>query len=85
MTIALNLRIVFADKCRIFILEGAATVVVSVVAFFLMFPFPEDIQSIFTAEEKTVLLARLRADGANVKNDSIKLFDCLMDWKIWVA
>lgn len=77
--------IIVANDFRIFIIEGSATVLVSIVAFFFMFPFPEKVQSIFSAEEKDVLLARLRADGGNVKNDSIKLLDCLTDWKIWVA
>lgn len=73
------------NDCRIFIIEGAVTVLVSFVAFFFMFPFPEQIDTIFTTEEKAVLLARLKADGANVENDSIRLLDCLTDWKIWVA
>ncbi|KAL9106196.1 MAG: hypothetical protein Q9227_008729 [Pyrenula ochraceoflavens] len=68
----------------IFILEGAFTVLVAFISWFIIFPFPED-SKIFTPEEKTVLLARLKADGANVKHDNLRLIDQLADWKIWVS
>lgn len=39
----------------------------------------------FTAEEKTVLLARLDVDGAKVAHDKLHFFRALKDWKIWAA
>jgi MFS family permease len=68
----------------IFILEGITTVLVAAASFFLIVPFPAD-SKFLTPEEKKVLLARLAADGANVANDKLHLWDALSDWKIWVA
>ncbi|KAK6213247.1 major facilitator superfamily transporter [Colletotrichum tabaci] len=48
----------------IFILEGLLTVVVSVVFFFCLPDFPEDVKWL-TAEEKVFVAARLRADQGN--------------------
>ncbi|KAF2084638.1 MFS general substrate transporter [Saccharata proteae CBS 121410] len=71
----------------IFIIEGLCTLVVSVVSWFIMMPFPED-STIFSAEDKIALLARLEDDGGNVTNDELsfrKICKHLLDWKIWVA
>jgi len=69
---------------RIFIIEALITIVFSFVSYIFIIPFPED-STIFTPEEKTVLLARLKADGGDVKNDQItvrRTLGYLMDWKI---
>jgi hypothetical protein len=69
---------------RIFIIEALITLVFSFVSYIFIIPFPED-STIFTPEEKSVLLARLKADGGNVKNDQItvrKTLSYLLDWKI---
>lgn len=46
----------------IFILEGLATVVVAIAAFFLLFDFP-DTASFLTEEERELILLRLRLQG----------------------
>ena len=69
---------------RIFIIEALITIVFSFVSYIFIIPFPED-STIFTPEEKTVLLARLKADGGEVKNDKLtvrRTLGYLMDWKI---
>ena len=68
----------------IFIIEGCATILVALICFPLMIPFPEN-SKMFTPEEKRVLLARLDSDGAKVKHDKLQIFSALKDWKIWVA
>lgn len=70
--------------CRIFILEGCATVLVAMIAYFIIVPFPEDC-NFLSPEEKRILLARLEADGANVANDKVDFWNTVSDWKIWVA
>lgn len=74
----------YADQARIFILEGCTTVLVAVISFFLIAPFPQD-SKFLKPNEKKVLLARLEADGANVAHDKLNVLEALRDWKIWVA
>ena len=69
---------------RIFILEGLVTILVSFCSFFVIVPFPEK-STMFSPEEKRILLARLEADGANVKHDKLNLWTHMKDWKIWLA
>ena len=69
---------------RIFIIEGLVTIVVSFVSYFIVVPFPEE-TTMFSPEEKRVLLARLEADGANFKHDKLDLWTYIRDWKIWLA
>jgi hypothetical protein len=69
----------------IFIIEGCATILVAILSFFLIVPFPENNNRIFTAEERTVLLARLSADSPPVPNDKLQITTALKDWKIWAA
>ncbi|KAF2097855.1 MFS general substrate transporter [Rhizodiscina lignyota] len=68
----------------IFILEGCTTVLVASISFFLIVPFPQQ-SKFLDPKEKKILLARLEADGANVKHDQLRLLDALKDWKIWAA
>lgn len=70
----------------IFIAEGIITSSVSLVSFFLIPGFPEQ-STMFTAEEKAVLLERLRLDGGEVVHDRISkhVIEALLDWKVWLA
>jgi hypothetical protein len=69
---------------RIFILEGCTTVLIAIISFFLIVPFPEE-SKFLAPEERRLLLTKLKADGANVANDELNLVNILKDWKIWVA
>ncbi|KAL9094594.1 MAG: hypothetical protein Q9165_003153 [Trypethelium subeluteriae] len=69
----------------IFIIESLVTMLVSFGSFFIIIEFPEKTK-IFTTEEKSVLLARLRQDGGESPKDQKKeIYLCLRDWKIWAA
>ncbi|KAF2703236.1 MFS general substrate transporter [Pleomassaria siparia CBS 279.74] len=71
----------------IFIIEGCITITISIVSYFLIVPFPED-ATFFEPEEKALLLARLKEDGAVVANDPLaakRLGEFYKDWKIWAA
>ena len=57
---------------------------VSFISFFTIVPCPED-SKFLKPEEKEVLLARLEADEASVKEDGIDITEAMRDWKIWVA
>jgi hypothetical protein len=59
-------------------------VVVAIICFFLIVPFPEQ-SKFLVPEEKQLLLAKLEADSASVTNEKLDLIDALKDWKIWVA
>jgi len=41
----------------------------------------------FTAEEKTVLLERLKQDGGEVVHDRVSahVLEALLDWKVWLG
>jgi MFS family permease len=74
---------------RIFIIEGLATVAVSIAAFFLIADWPEDAKFL-NQEEKELVAHRLAMDG----NSGIARMDRLdkhaarrifRDWKIWCA
>lgn len=67
-------------------MEAIVTLVVSVIAFFFIVPFPEDAKFL-TEDEKELLLARLEQDGGSVRHDQITLsrvFKMVADWKIWI-
>ena len=68
---------------RIFILEGLISIVVSVIVFFFVYPFPEHC-TIFHGKEKAILLQRLADDGANKTIDNLQWWHSFRDWKIWV-
>jgi hypothetical protein len=59
-------------------------VLVALISFFFIVPFPEHC-TFLSLEEKRLLLAKLESDGANIANDKLNLIDALRDWKIWVA
>nr|OQO30769.1 hypothetical protein B0A51_02465 [Rachicladosporium sp. CCFEE 5018] len=70
----------------IFIVEGIITSSVSVLAYFVIPELPEK-TSMFNAEEKAVLLERLRQDGGEVVHGRIgkHVMEALLDWKVWLA
>ncbi|KAF1848180.1 MFS general substrate transporter [Cucurbitaria berberidis CBS 394.84] len=71
----------------IFIIEGCITIFVSIACFPAVPPFPEDCKFL-SPEEKSLMLARVRADGGHVENDEItfkKALYYLKDWKIWAG
>jgi hypothetical protein len=77
----------FLTAGRIFIIEGCITIVISVVSYFFIVPFPEDC-AFFKPKEKALLLARLEDDGGAVAHDKLppkRIYEFLRDWKIWVA
>lgn len=69
----------------IFILEGIATVLVAVIAYFAMHDYP-DTAKFLTPVEKTEVLRRLKHDRG-ILSEAFKLqfvFDAFKDWKIWM-
>lgn len=67
-------------------MEAIITLVVSVIGFFIIVPFPEDAKFL-TADEKALLMARLEEDGGSVRDDEITLkrvLSMIADWKIWI-
>lgn len=72
---------------RIFIIEGCITILVSVACLPAVPPFPEDCKFL-SPEAKTLMLARVKADGGHVADDEItlkKALSYLKDWKIWAG
>ena len=72
---------------RIFIIEGCATIIVSIVCWPFVPPFPEQCKFL-SPEDKALMLARIQADGGHVTDDEIsfkKALYFLKDWKIWAG
>ena len=70
---------------RIFIGEGLITIVVSVVAFFYIAPWPQDAKWL-TAEEKNLIFRRNEEGvrAAKMNRMSLRVFGRVArDWKIW--
>jgi len=69
----------------IFILEGILTVVVAIVAYFVMQDYPATAKFL-TEEERVEVTARLKRDRSSLADEfDIKYFwAALKDWKIWV-
>ncbi|GAW19942.1 hypothetical protein ANO14919_094350 [Xylariales sp. No.14919] len=75
----------------IFILEGLATVVVAVAAFFLLYDFPET-ATFLTKEERAFIIYRLKYQGQTdakgvAETDEFKweyVWAAFKDWQIWV-
>ncbi|PYH65016.1 vitamin H transporter [Aspergillus vadensis CBS 113365] len=71
----------------LFLIESIITMGVSLICYWIVVPFPEDAKFL-TAEEKTLLLARLKADGGSVRDDPIsfkRVISMAADWKIWIC
>ncbi|CEJ87846.1 Putative Major facilitator superfamily transporter [[Torrubiella] hemipterigena] len=69
----------------IFILEGIATFLVAIIAFWAMHDYPSTARFL-TCEEKEEVTRRLKQDRA-VLSDQFKkqfIWDAFKDWKIWV-
>jgi hypothetical protein len=72
---------------RIFIIEGCLTILVSLASLPLIPPFPEHCKFL-SPDMKSLILARIKADGGHVADDSIsfkKTVNILSDWKIWAG
>lgn len=73
-------------QSRLFLIESIITMGVSLICYWIVVPFPED-ATFLTAEEKTLLLTRLKADGGSVRDDPIsfkRVISMAADWKIWI-
>jgi hypothetical protein len=72
----------------VFILEGIATVVVAIIAFFLLHDFPET-ASFLTEEERAFVIHRLRYDGTDVAMDEgfrwKYVRQAFLDWQIYLS
>ncbi|KAF7533963.1 hypothetical protein G7054_g6650 [Neopestalotiopsis clavispora] len=72
----------------IFIIEGAATALVAIIAAFLIADWPEQCRFL-NAEEKDLLKRRLADDGADcARMDTLNKYAyklIFMDWKIWLG
>lgn len=69
----------------IFIMEGLITIIVAVVAYFLIAPWPEECKFL-KPEEKALLLKRLAADrgrGTMNRLDKQAFINTFTDWKVW--
>jgi hypothetical protein len=51
----------YADKPRVFIIEGLFTILLAIASFFLIVPLPENV-TFLTPSEKIILLKRLEGD-----------------------
>ncbi|KAI0162545.1 major facilitator superfamily transporter [Pestalotiopsis sp. NC0098] len=69
----------------IFIIEGIATFIIAVTAFFVMQDYP-DTAKFLTPTEKEEVIRRLEEDRSALANefDMKYFYDAVKDWKIWV-
>ena len=66
-------------------MEGLITIIVAVVAYFLIAPWPEECKFL-KPEEKALLLKRLAADrgrGTMNRLDKQAFINTFTDWKVW--
>lgn len=71
--------------CRIFIIEGCFTVLMSVFSYFWLVDWPVD-SKFLNDEERKVLLTRLSVDNeGEARMDRINWRRCLMDRKVWLG
>jgi hypothetical protein len=72
---------------RIFIIEGCVTIFVSIATLPAIPQFPKDCKFLSPAD-KTLMLARIKADDNHVSEEDITFkmaFQYLKDWKIWAG
>jgi hypothetical protein len=72
---------------RIFIIEGCVTIFVSIVTLPVIPQFPKDCKFLSPAD-KTLMLARIKADDNHVSDEDITFkmaLHYLKDWKIWAG
>jgi len=69
-------------------MEGLITIVVSLISFFLILPFPENNKR-FSGEERAVILARTAADKATYEEERGPWWRWVLaaatDRKVWLA
>lgn len=71
--------------CRIFIIEGLFTIVMSVVSYFWLVDWPVD-SKFLNDEERKVLLTRLSHNNeGEARMDRMNWRRCLTDWKVWLG
>ena len=69
----------------IFIIEGSITAVIGILMYFWMVDWPDD-ATWLDAEEKAVLLARLRNDRAEeARMEKWSTKRCFGDWRVWIG
>jgi hypothetical protein len=71
----------------VFILEGIATCLLSIVGYFVIVDFPEEAK--FLSEpEREFIIEKLRKDSGNSAYEYLswrRVFSVFKDWKIWVG
>lgn len=71
----------------IFIVEGAITCVAAIAAWFVIVDFPDSPRNKFlTAEEKSIVKARLRNDRGIEESEKVTwkvIGNTMLDWKVW--
>jgi sugar phosphate permease len=69
----------------IFVIEGLATCIVAIIAFFVIHDYPET-AGFLTEEERTEISRRLKADRSSLADefDMKYFFQAIKDWKIYV-
>ena len=71
----------------VFILEGTATCLLSIVGYFVIVDFPEEAK--FLSEpEREFIIEKLRKDSGNSAYEHLswrRVFSVFKDWKIWVG
>ncbi|KAI1469667.1 MFS general substrate transporter [Daldinia caldariorum] len=78
----------------IFILEGIATILVAVLAFFVLYDFPET-ASFLTEKERAFIVFRLKYQGQQQRKEHVQVaqaeefewkyvLEAFKDWQIWV-
>lgn len=73
-----------ANKCRIFIIEGIATVVAGLVSPFFLVEFPERVKFL-NPRQKHIAIERVKVDKLNkevVHPSAKEVLTMLMDWKL---
>ncbi|KIK67518.1 hypothetical protein GYMLUDRAFT_257389 [Collybiopsis luxurians FD-317 M1] len=81
----LNGKSGIAGWAWIFIIEGAITVALGILGFFVIPEFP-DRNKFLTAEQTALVLSRVEADRGDSLRDSLtrtKIIHHLRDWKLW--
>lgn len=71
----------------IFIVEGAITVGIAILAFIIVVDFPDSKRNNFLShEEKAVVRARLEQERGSSEGEKVNwkvIFETLADWQVW--
>ncbi|KAK0387423.1 LOW QUALITY PROTEIN: hypothetical protein NLU13_5735 [Sarocladium strictum] len=71
----------------IFIIEGAITVAVCILGWFIIIDFPTKAQKFLSPSEQAIVIDRINADRGDAETDSVslrKILSHLKDWKLYV-